>query len=91
MLHEQLKVIQDLLGVGDKQNLHPMVRKLLQRFEAEQEMMSPAAAEAVKEELERIRTPEMQGGDFATTCNYVEWLMDVPWKKLAQDSYDIGR
>lgn len=85
LLRQQMKAIQDELGegapgAGDVQEL---------RERAEEKDLPEHARETVDKELGRLGRINPAAPDYAVTRNYVEWILDLPWKEFSDDNLDI--
>jgi ATP-dependent Lon protease len=86
-LQEQLKVIEKELGRQDEgfKEIEELKKKI------NKTRMTKEAKETAQRELERLSkmmplTPE------ATVCrNYIDWLLNLPWKVRTKDKLDIKR
>ncbi len=83
-LHQQMKTIQEELG--DK------------TFEAEfQEMEQKALAknwpekvgETFMKELNKLRRMNSQAPDFTVQRNYLDLILELPWKEYSKDNFDL--
>lgn len=85
-LRQQLKAIQKELGEADDS-----------RSEADEYAEKIAAAElpeeALKEaerELKRLRGMSPHSPESSMIRTYLDWILELPWKKLSEDRTDIG-
>ena len=86
-LREQMRVIQTELGEVDVQmaEVHELEKKI-----AESDLPDEAAAKAQKE-LSRLRAMPPASPDIGIIRTYLDWLLDLPWKKGTEDNLDIGQ
>jgi ATP-dependent Lon protease len=42
------------------------------------------------EELDRLKKTPIRSPEFSVNTNYIEWLVQVPWRQSTQDNYDIN-
>ncbi|MDQ6992537.1 MAG: endopeptidase La [Mariprofundus sp.] len=83
-LSEQMKAIQKELGdedgEGDLVKLQEAIKKA---------GMSEEAAAKAATELKRLKMMPPMSAEAAVVRNYLEWLVDVPWKKRSRVSRDL--
>ncbi len=86
-LREQLKLIYRELGEGeDGQDEFKSLRTLVEKARMPKEVSDKALREIKRYERMPAMSPES-----AITRNYIEWLVDMPWKKKSKDSLDLER
>ena len=85
-LHQQMKTIQEELG-GNPQD--EMVQALKKR--SKDKKWNEKTAKAFKKELDRLERMNPQGADYSVQLNYIELLLDLPWKKYSKDKFDLAR
>ncbi len=85
-LRQQLKAIQKELGETDDS-----------RSEADEYAAKIAAAELPEEarkeaerELKRLRGMSPHSPESSMIRTYLDWILELPWKKLSEDRTDIG-
>src|SRR5690606_19757039 len=87
MLREQLRTIQQQLGEGEGN-------------EAEFEEIEKAIADAgmpeeveqhTRKEFQRLKQMPPAAGEYSMLRNYIDWLTEMPWSKLDQETIDIAR
>ena len=86
-LREQMRVIQTELGEVDVQMAE--VRELENKV-GESEMPDEVRAKAEKE-LSRLRAMPPASPDIGIIRTYLDWLLDLPWKRGTDDNLDIGQ
>jgi ATP-dependent Lon protease len=86
-LREQLKAIQQELGVDDERGR--LIAELRQRLD-EAQLPDEVRKEADRE-LMRLDSMPPQAPDFNVARTYLEYLADLPWKKSTHDPVDIAR
>ncbi|NIA15212.1 MAG: endopeptidase La, partial [Nitrospiraceae bacterium] len=84
-LHEQLKAIHQELGRGDEEG--DEYAEL--REQIEKSGMSKEAREKGLRELGRYQRTPYMSPEGAVIRTYLEWLVDLPWKKRTRDRLDI--
>ena len=86
-LREQLKAIQQELGVDDERG--HVVAELRQRLD-EAQLPEEVRKEADRE-LSRLEAMPPQAPDFNVARTYLEYLADLPWKKSTHQPVDIAK
>ena len=81
-----MKAIQDELGLTDEHGEE--IAELEERIEKAR--MSKEAHEEALKELKRLQdmSPHRPSGRIRT---YIDWLVDIPWKKTTRDQLDLKR
>lgn len=87
LLRQQMKAIQDELGEGEGSS--PELAELRKR--AEQKELPEHVQKAVTKELEKLGRTNPAAPDYAVTRNYVDWILELPWKEYSEDHLDIKR
>lgn len=86
-LNEQIKAIQKELGeLEDTPNE-------LERFakQIEQAGMSKEAQQKAKAELNKLKTMSPMAAEATVCRNYLDWILNVPWKKRSKIRYDLQK
>lgn len=86
-LREQMKAIQKELG--DKEGKEGELEELRKKI-AEADMPESVEEKALKE-LARYEKMAPSSAEGSVIRNYVEWLVQIPWKKETVDQLDIHR
>ncbi len=85
-LHEQLKVIQKELGlsVDDKTSD-------VNKFTEKMSKLNPPKHVKTKfdEEIAKLKVLETGSPEYAVTRNYLDWLVNVPWGIVKEETLDI--
>ncbi len=84
LLREQLKAIQRELGEED-----PEIAELRRRIE--EAGLPPEAREAAERELDRLSRMNPASAEYTVARTYIEWLIELPWNKLSEETIDIER
>ena len=87
-LREQLKAIKKELGI-EKEEGESEVEKLQKRF-AEKELPEDVQ-KTVDEELDKLRTLNVQSPEFNVTRSYLENIASLPWGHYSDDNSDIKK
>ncbi len=84
-LNEQMKAIQKELG--DMDDAHNEADELLKRIESAG-MTKEAKAKALAE-LNKLKMMSPMSAEATVVRNYLDWLLNVPWKKRSKVSSDL--
>ncbi|MGC9519854.1 MAG: endopeptidase La [Desulfuromonadaceae bacterium] len=85
-LNEQMRAIQKELGDKDE------FKQELKELEAniEKSRMSAAAKDKAKGEMRKLKMMSPMSAEATVVRNYLECLLDLPWKKTTRDCNDIA-
>ncbi|MBF8303683.1 MAG: ATP-dependent protease La [Dehalococcoidia bacterium] len=84
-LREQLKAIQRELGESD-----PLTREINElKTKIVQAGMPETAQKKAQEEVERLSTMPQASPEVSVVRTYLDWLINLPWKKTTEDNLDI--
>jgi len=86
-LREQLKAIQQELGIQDERAR--VVDSLRERLDAAG--LPEGARKEADRELQRLEVTPVQAPDFNVSRTYLEYLADLPWQISTQRPADISR
>jgi ATP-dependent Lon protease len=87
-LREQLKAIKKELGI-EKEEGESEVEKLEKRF-AEKDLPEEVQ-KTVEDELDKLRTLNVQSPEFNVTRSYLENIANLPWGHYSKDNSDIKK
>ena len=86
-LNEQMKAIQNELGeMEDAPNEMDELQKKI-----EEAGMSKEALEKAESELKKLRMMSPMSAEATVVRNYIDWLVQVPWKKTTRVSKDLAK
>lgn len=85
LLRQQMKSIRRELGEADEDDEIEDLRERMSRAD-----MPIAAEKATQRQLRRMRSMNPAGAEYQVACNYVEWMVDLPWSKSAPVRLDVG-
>ena len=86
-LNEQMKAIQNELGeMEDTPNEMDELQKKI-----EEAGMSKEALEKAESELKKLRMMSPMSAEATVVRNYIDWLVQVPWKKRTRVSKDLAK
>jgi len=84
VLGEKMRVIQQELGKkGEKDEVTRLRERILEAG------MSEEAEKKALEELDRMETMPNQSAEATVSRTYVDWLLALPWKQLADEHLDL--
>lgn len=86
-LNEQMKAIQKELRQKDDNSKE--IDELRTKIKASS--MSDEARKIAEKELARMEKMMPQSPEASVIRTYIEWLLDLPWKKLTEDNLDLTR
>ena len=84
-LNEKLRAIKEELGYDGANELEKLKEKIKEAG------MSKEAFEKAMEEVKRLETMNPASAEASVARTYIQWLIDVPWKKKTRDNLDIQR
>ncbi|QSA95520.1 endopeptidase La [Methylococcus sp. EFPC2] len=86
-LNEQMKAIQKELGEMDDvpNEVEELARKI------EKSGMPDAARTKAEAELNKLRLMSPMSAEATVVRNYIDWMVNVPWKKRTKVSHDIRK
>jgi len=85
-LREQLKVIQDELGQGEKPSEIDELRGRIDEAD-----MPEASLNKALHELDRLSKMPLMSAEATVVRTYIDWLVTLPWKTLTSDNLEIKR
>ena len=85
LLREQLKTIQRELGEGETGSEIEELRQSIADAG-----LPPEVEEQARKELARLEHMSEASGEYSMTRTYLEWLSELPWSKLSEETLDIA-
>ncbi len=87
-LREQLKAIKKELGMEkeDNESEAEKLEKKLADKDLPEEILK-----TVQQELDKLKTLNVQSPEFTVTRNYLETIADLPWGHYSEDNHDIHK
>ncbi len=84
-LNEQLKAIHEELGDTDaKDELNELARRI------KQTKFTKEARHRAESELKKLKSMNQMSSEANVIRNYLDWLLDIPWKKHAPIKVDLN-
>ncbi len=84
VLNEKMRVIQQELGKPDEKSETKKLREQILTAG-----MSDEAEKKALEELDRMEAMPPQSAEATVSRTYIDWLLALPWKKLADERLDL--
>lgn len=85
LIQEQIRILQDELG--EDEEISPEFQKLREKIKKAQ--MPKDVEEKALEELNKLKKTPPMSPEATVIRNYLDWLIDVPWKKRTKDNLDL--
>jgi len=86
-LRQQMKAIRKELGDSDDRNIE--VDEMRQRLDAAK--LDDSVREVVEKELDRLARMSPASAEYTVSKNYIDWILDLPWKISTEDHHDLRR
>jgi ATP-dependent Lon protease len=85
VLRQQLKAIKEELGddadeSGDLEGIEEKVAKL---------DLTDEARETANKQVKRLKSMQMGSAEYTVARTYLDWILDLPWRKETEDQMDI--
>ncbi|MBP9015001.1 MAG: endopeptidase La [Candidatus Atribacteria bacterium] len=84
-LREQLKAIQQELGELDEKSSE--IKELKEKIESLD--LPPEVRKEAEKELERLSRLSPNSFEYPVIRNYLDWIIELPWKVSTEDNLDI--
>ncbi|MBQ2811119.1 MAG: endopeptidase La [Alphaproteobacteria bacterium] len=85
-LNEQMKAIQKELNDGDEEDEISALKKRINNTKLSKEAKDKALAE-----LRKLKTMGAMSSEATVVRNYLDWLLDIPWKKPSKVNNDLQK
>lgn len=85
-LNEQMKAIQKELGDGDEDAEISEYMKKIERTK-----LSKEAKEKAQAEVKKLKNMSVMSAEATVVRNYLDWLLDIPWKKNSKVNKDLNK
>ncbi|MBW2464746.1 MAG: endopeptidase La [Deltaproteobacteria bacterium] len=86
VLRQQLKAIKEELGEeeGDQGDLDTLDERLVKAD------LPSEADKVARKQLKRLRAMQVGSAEYTVVRTYIDWILDIPWKKQTTDNLDIA-
>ena len=85
-LNEQMKAIQKELGDGEEDaEISAYMKKI------EKTKLSKEAKEKALAEVKKLKNMSVMSAEATVVRNYLDWLLDIPWKKYSKVNKDLSK
>ena len=85
-LNEQMKAIQKELGDNDEETEVSEYMKKIEKTKLSKEAKDKAIAE-----VKKLKNMSAMSSEATVIRNYLDWLLDIPWKKRSKINKDISK
>ncbi|HIP35376.1 MAG TPA: endopeptidase La [Crocinitomix sp.] len=85
-LNQQIRAIQEELGGNPVEN---EIKAFKER--AKNKKWSKKIQKAFDKEIKKLQRMNPQGADFSVQVNYIDTLLDLPWRKYSKDKFDLKK
>ncbi len=85
-LNEQMRAIQKELGDGEEENEIETYIKRIHKTH-----LSKEAREKALSEVKKLKTMSVMSAEATVVRNYLDWLLDIPWKKESKVNKDLEK
>lgn len=85
-LNEQIKAIQKELNDGDEEDEISVYTKKINNTN-----LSKEAKEKAQSEVKKLKTMGAMSSEATVVRNYLDWLLDIPWKKKSKVNKDLAK
>ncbi len=85
-LNEQMRAIQKELGEGEEEN---EIEVYIKRIH--QTKLSKEAREKALSEVKKLKSMSVMSAEATVVRNYLDWLLDIPWKKESKVNKDLQK
>ena len=84
-LNEQMKAIQKELGDNEEAEVSEYMKKI------KKTRLSKEAKEKALAEVRKLKTMSVMSSEATVVRNYLDWLLDIPWKKTSKVNKDLSK
>ena len=85
-LNEQMKAIQKELGDGEEDTEIAEYMKKIEKTK-----LSKEAKEKALTEVKKLKNMSVMSAEATVVRNYLDWLLDIPWKKRSKVNKDLKK
>jgi ATP-dependent Lon protease len=86
LLHQQMKTIQDELGGSP---IDQEIEELKAR--GSKKKWSDTVRKTFEKEVDKLQRMNPAAGEYSVQMNYLQTLLDLPWKEYSKDNFDLKR
>jgi ATP-dependent Lon protease len=86
LLHQQMKTIQDELGGNP---VEQDIKEL--REKAKKKKWLKETSEVFEKEVDKLGRLNPAAGEYSVQMNYVQTLLDLPWREYTKDNFNLKR
>lgn len=86
-LREQIKAIQKELGEDD--NILEDIESFKERLKKLE--LSDTITKKIEKEIDRLSRMNSASSDYSVTRNYIETILDLPWREFTVDNKDLNK
>ena len=87
LLRQQLKLIEDELGIGNE--LEKEIKEYREKLEKLKPFMSESAYKEITKQIDRLSKMHPDSAEATNIQNYIEWALELPFDKFAKDEFSI--
>ncbi len=86
VLRQQLKAIKEELGEedGEQGDLDVLEERITKAH------LPSEADKVTRKQLKRLRQMQVGSAEYTVVRTYLDWILDIPWKKQTMDNLDIA-
>ena len=85
-LNQQMRTIQEELGGNPIEN----EIKIFDQRAAKKKWGKPIR-KAYEKEIKKLQRMNPQGAEYSVQLNYIDLILDLPWKKITNDKFDLKK
>ena len=82
-LHEQIRIIQEELGVDEENEIQKL------RFRSLSKDWNPEIEEIFEKEITKLERANPAVAEYSTLMNYIELMLDLPWNSCTNDNFNL--
>ncbi len=86
LLHQQMKTIQDELGGSP---IDQEIEELKKR--GKMKKWDESVVKIFDKEVDKLQRMNPAAGEYSVHMNYLQTLLDLPWKEYSKDNFDLKR
>jgi ATP-dependent Lon protease len=86
LLHQQMKTIQDELGGSP---IEQEIEELKKR--GKMKKWDESVMKIFDKEVDKLQRMNPAAGEYSVHMNYLQTLLDLPWKEYSKDNFDLKR